>query len=243
MILYLIIKYNYKIFWTLLPFSMLFSFLCMQSPSAFINLLIIIYLIFHFFKKKDYKNYKYFLLSSLTCLLLLMIYFYFTEVPISNFIYQYILFPLSISADRIAGNEGAFVKLNSKFTFKSIIGDFKFIHSILIIYIYTSLRNLNFLTENNYKLNFEIFIIIIFFSFIIIFSQLVTANQIYIFCLIPILAGLTHMNIAENTKKNNLIKILLILIVFISSFDISGCGADEGVFKGGMYGIFFGVCF
>ena len=218
MILYLIIKYNYKIFWTLLPFSMLFSFLCMQSPSAFINLLIIIYLIFHFFKKKDYKNYKYFLLSSLTCLLLLTIYFYFTEVPISNFIYQYILFPLSISADRIAGSEGAFVKLNSKFTFKSIIGDFKFIHSILIIYIYTSLRNSNFLTENNYKLNFEIFIIIIFFSFIIIFSQLVTANQIYIFCLIPILAGLTHMNIVENTKKNNLIKILLILIVFISSF-------------------------
>ena len=217
MILYLIIKFDYKVFWICLPISMLISFLCMQTPSSYINLLIIVYLVFHFFKKREYNNYKFFLIGTFISLLIIFFYFYFSRVPITNFIYQYILFPLSIGGDRIVGNEGAFVALSSKLTFKSIISDFKFIYFIILIFTYITLKNFKFFKKKRRSKIFEIFIILISFLFIIIFNQLITANQIYIFCLIPILAGITHIFIIEGQRKNKLISFLLVFLVIISS--------------------------
>ncbi len=216
LILYSIIEFNKKFLWFCLPISMVLSFLCMQAPSGYVNLLIIFYLIYHLINKKDYVNYKYFLSGSLACIISLIFYFLFFEIPIYNFIYQYILFPISIGGDRLIGNNGAFITLNSKMTFKSIFLDFKFIYFTLLIFIYVFFKNYKLLTSNILKKNLEILIIVIFFSLILIFNQMITANQIYIFCIIPILGGITHLHIAKFDNKNKLIKILLIFIVIVS---------------------------
>lgn len=213
MVLYLIIKYNYKIFWFSLPILMLLSFLCMQTPSSYVNLLIIIYLFYHFIKKRDFKNYNFFFLGIFVSIIIIFLYFYFSGVTVSNFLNQYILFPLSIGGNRILGNDGAFVTLSSKLSLKSIVGDFKFIYFTLIIFTYVLFENHRNLKKEN---NFEIFFIFVFFSLILIFNQLITANQIYIFCLIPILAGISNIYIMKDLKKKTLIPFVLVLIVSIS---------------------------
>ena len=214
MVLYLILEYNYKIFWFTLPIIMLLSFLSMQTPSSYVNLLIIIYLIFHFIKKRDLENYKFFFLGIFVSLIIMLLYFYFSGVTVSNFLNQYILFPLSIGGNRISSSDGAFVTLNSKLSFKSLVSDFKFIYFTLIIFIYVLFKNYQKFKK---KINIEIFFIFTLFLLILIFNQLITANQIYIFCLIPILAGITNIYVMKDFKNKTLISFLLVLIVSISS--------------------------
>ena len=54
-------------------------------------------------------------------------------------------------------------------------------------------------------------------TFFYVFNQLVTANQIYIFSLIPILAAILQCNI-EKKKLSNYFKIFIVLLVcFVTS--------------------------
>lgn len=217
--IYLILKKNNKFLWISLPLCMLTSFLCMQTPSAYVNVLIIIFLIYYFLKNKNYGNLKYFFLGSLISIFILIFYFYYSKVPIDNFLYQYILFPLSIGLDRLASSEGAFVTLKSKFSLKSVIFDFKLIYLVLLIFTFSVFSNLKSKKTKAEDKTILIFIVVTSFTLIIIFNQLVTANQIYIFSLIPILAALTNIEIIEGNKKNiTITKIFLIIIVSFSSY-------------------------
>ena len=57
MCLIMIIESNHKYYWIYLPVLMLVSFLCMQTPSAYVNLIVLIYLLYHCFKYKEFKQY------------------------------------------------------------------------------------------------------------------------------------------------------------------------------------------
>ena len=81
--------------------------------------------------------------------------------------------------------------------------------------------NFNLFSIKNLKKNKELINII---NFTIIlctlaffFNQLITANQIYIFSLIPILAAILHFNL-KNLKKKNLQNKLCYLIIFLVIF-------------------------
>mgnify|MGYP007000400125 len=114
-----------------------------------------------------------------------------TQTPIINFIYQYILFPLTIGEGRITSKEIAYISLIDQINFKRLIGEFKFIHIFFIPLIYLTLKNIK---KNNRDLNI-LNLTIIFSVFAFFFNQLITANQIYIFSLIPILAAVLHINL------------------------------------------------
>ena len=130
-----------------------------------------------------------------------IIFLLFTNTPFTNFLYQYILFPLTIGEGRISNSEMAYVSLVDQINFKRLLGDFKLIHIFLITLIYLTLKS--FRSKRKIITLTNITVIASVFAFL--FNQLITANQIYIFSLIPIIAAVIQINIKElnNTNSNS----------------------------------------
>lgn len=202
------IKKKNKFLWFLLPYTCLFAFLSMQTPTAYILLILIFFIIFDFLRDKEFKNLKFFIFGSTSSILLFVFFLYITQTPIINFIYQYILFPLTIGEGRITSKEIAYIGLIDQMNLKRLIGEFKFIHFFFIPLIFFTFKNIK---KNNRDLNI-LNLIIIFSVFAFFFNQLITANQIYIFSLIPILAAVLHINL-NNLKINP--KIFYVIIFFL----------------------------
>ena len=221
LIFYLAVIKEKKKYWFILPFIMLFSFLSMQLPSGLINLLIIIFLIIFFLITKN-KNLIFFLAGSIVSLFILFLYFIITKVSIYDFITQMILFPLDVGLGRIAGDKGAFesAKLTNKLTFRGTFGHFKFI--FFFIFANATLILINF-KKNRKNLHVKkkilINILVLLCSLSFLFHQLITANQTFIFCLIPILGGLFILQVDEhvNLKLRNKIKFFVIILVAFST--------------------------
>ena len=129
------IKYKKKLLWFFLPFLCFFSFLSMQTPSSYILIILFFIIIFYLYTYRDYKNFKIFLIGCFSSLIIFLFFLFITETPIINFIYQYILFPLTIGEGRLSSSDSAYVSLIDQFNFKRIFGDFT-IHFFLIPNIY-----------------------------------------------------------------------------------------------------------
>ena len=208
----LAIKNKNKITWFLFPFICYFSFFSMQTPSSYVLLILLLSLIYYFLSTKDFESFKIFLAGSLSATLIFVFFLYITNTPFINFIYQYILFPLSIGEGRISSSTTAYVSFLDQINFKRLVGDFKFIHLILLPLIFLSFKNFR---KKNKIINYLncIFIISV---FAFLFNQLITANQIYIFSLIPILGALLHLNI-ELSKVNGKVVFLLFFVVLFAT--------------------------
>ncbi len=220
LVFYLAVTKEEKKYWFALPLIMLFSFLSMQLPSGLINLLIIIFLIIFLIKEKN-KNFIFFLAGSLASLAILLLYFAITKVSINEFVTQIILFPLDVGLGRITSEQGAFenAKITNKLTLRGTLGHFKFIFffmfaNAILIFIHIQKKRKNLFKK---KISINIFILLCTISFL--FHQLITANQTFIFCLIPILGGLFFLQIDEfiDLKLRNKIKFLVIILVAFST--------------------------
>jgi len=213
----LAIKTKHNLYWFLLPITMVLAFLSQQVPSSYINLIIIILAIAHFINKVNRKNFYYFVFGSLLILSLISAHFAIFQIQLKDFIVQYILFPLTVGGERIAGDEKAFVSLGGKLTFRGIFGHFKFIHVFNFSLIYITFLNYFesklTLTKEEIIINF----ILILSTIAFIFHQLITANQTFIFSLIPILAGFVHLYLQKYYSKNKVIQFVVILMVIFSS--------------------------
>ena len=197
--------------WFILPFFFLLSFFSMQTPSVYIIISLLFFSFFFFIKSKKIKNFQFFLIGILSSLFLFIIFLFLTKTPLKNLIYQYFLFPLTIGEGRWASDATAYTRLSDQLNFKRIIGDFKFIH---IFYFPLILLTINLFFKKNKKL-FFMNLVILTACFFFIINQLMQANQIYIFSLIPLLASVLHINIKE--VKNNKKFLILIFCVLIFS--------------------------
>ena len=206
------IKKKNKFLWFVFPFICLFAFLSMQTPTVYILIILMILTIFHFVNSKEFNNLKFFLLGGTLSILFLFLFLILTKTPIINFIYQYILFPITIGEGRITSKDIAYISLLDQLNLKRLFGEFKFIHIFLIPLIFLSFKTIKKKKRNIDYLNFTI----IFSSFAFFFNQLITANQIYIFSLIPILAAVVHINL-NNLKVNPKIFYLLIFIILFAT--------------------------
>ena len=221
LVFYLGVEKEDKIYWILLPVLMTLSFLSMQLPSGLINFFIILYLIIYFINF-DSSNLKYFIFGVSLTLIFFFLYILATKVNINDFFEQLIFFPLSIGEGRILNAENAFegAKLANKFTFRGILGHFKFIN----IFVFFNILFMFLHIKNNQK-KFKLDKIILLNSFILlcsisfIFHQLITANQTFIFSLIPILCGLSIILIKKTKPKINtkFFNILFVLILIFST--------------------------
>ena len=171
----------------LLPFVMVVAFLSMQNPSTLINFVIIIFISIFFIKKKDKNEIYLFLVGSLTVIFFLLLFFFLKKIPINNFFQQYFLFPLTMGEYRISGSEMAHISLLERFTFRNIIGHFKFINFFLVILFFLTIRDLikRNITFENLIINLSLFFV----GVLLIFNQLITSNQTYIFSFIPFVAA------------------------------------------------------
>lgn len=215
----LAIKTKSNLAWFFLPVSMVISFLCMQTPSAYINIILIIFSLVYFFLKFNLKNILFFVLGSVFIFLFFVFFLYIFEIPFINFIQQYLLFPLTIGENRVAGNEMAHISLAGRFTLRNVLGHFKFINFFLILIIV--LTFLNYSKKFRNYLNKEEIIInlVLFFAGIgFIFHQLITSNQTFIFSLIPFLAGFTHIILRKIFLDKKILNLLVIFLVIFTTF-------------------------
>ena len=218
-VFYLAIEKEKKIYWIILPNIMLLSFLSMQLPSGLINLLIIFFAIVYFFKFNNYY-FKFFIMGSFLSLTAVILYFVTLKISLSDFFDQLIFFPFTIGEGRILNEIDAFAgaKLVNKFTFRGVIGHFKFLNIFIIMFVFSIIFHIR---KNQTRFNFDkiillnVFVLLCILSFM--FHQLITANQTFIFSLIPILCGLLIV-LLKKIRPDSDYKIRNILLISIVLF-------------------------
>ena len=217
MLLCVSIKTESRFLWFLLPITMVFAFLSMHVPSSYINLVIIFSILIYFILNYNYSIIVSFLLGSFSVLTITILFFIYFDIPFINFIQQYILFPISVGDYRLSNPDYAF-SLGANLTFRRIIGHFKFIH----IFLFFIIGSLIFILTNKEKFfdkkkDLIIYLSIVAATVLFIFHQLITANQTFIFSIIPILAGISHLLLTKYISKKNIYKFIIILLVTFST--------------------------
>lgn len=220
LIFYLAVDNNNKKLWFLLPIFMFMSFFSMQLPAGLINIILIIFSILYFLKI-DKKNLIYFLYGTFFSLTILIFYFHILKINFNDFLTQIILFPLDIGGGRISGSEEAFASANffKRLTLRGTLGHFKFINLFIFINLFVIIKI--FIEEKKIFLSKRIILdLVIFFSALsFIFHQIITANQTFIFSLIPFLCGLTIIQVKKlNIINNFIIKLLFVCVIIFASF-------------------------
>jgi len=126
-----------------------------------------------------------------------------------SFLEQYILFPLSLGESRL--------EFLLPLEFKRIILRFKLIHLSLLLLVIISIKKIiqdyKYLKHND----FLIVLTLVSSTFALIAHQLMTINGIFIFFLIPILAGFSHIYYLKYFKNKNYILYALIILSIIST--------------------------
>jgi len=208
--LILAIKTEKKLYWLLLPFLLGFAFFSKQVPSSYVAISFILILSIYTVINEKYFWIKYIFISSSIFILIIFLFGKNQGIELSAFLDQYIFYPQSIGSDRFH----RFV-----FTFSGVVGHFKFIYIALIPLIYINFKKI--IINKNYFLekDFYYFLILILFTFSLIFHQILTRNQTFIFFLIPILFAYSHVSIS--LSRHNLTNMLNIFLVLICIFAVT----------------------
>ena len=173
--LFLGIFFKKNFFWFITPLLIVFAFFSKQIPAAYIGILFGVVIFYYFFVEKSMskKNFLYLCAGFLFSVLLISSVFLINEIPIKNFLTQYIYYPLSLGEKR-------FSDLN--LDYGNFFGQFKFIFFSLIPLVVSLIIIINKKENKLFKnKNFVIGIIFIFLVLIFIYFQLMTLNQILIF--------------------------------------------------------------
>ena len=195
---------NRERFWFVSALFLTFSFFSKQIPSVYLFLLLfLILLVKLIFIKKD-NSIIYFIIGSATGTAIFFVIFLFFQIPLKEFLIQYIYYPNSIGESRTK---------NLNLDFKNSIMQFKFIYIALLPMI----SGLLALKKKEIKFNNKIDLLVLLMAsgsiFIFIFTQLLTKNQVLIFFLIPWTLGLSHYYLLKYYNKKFNIYILMFLLI------------------------------
>jgi hypothetical protein len=194
-----------NIYWVISPWLFGFSFLTKQVPASYLIILCTLILLVYFYLKKDIKIILYLFFS--TFLFLIFCFFFIQALNLNNIYVQYFMYPQTIGAERLANLKN--IKIIS------FLNHYKF---ILIPLITLSFLNISAILKKKYlynKNNFFIFLLIFSYSLILIFHQILTKNQIYIYFLIPLLFAFLNIFFLKNKKKLNLFLLIITVILTI----------------------------
>ena len=183
------------------------SFFSKQIPSAYILLSQILILLFYIYacNKKNYKPLINYLMIIFLSFIFILVFFFINDIPIKNFIVQYILYPASIGSERTS---------ELSFTFNKIIGQFKFIYlsllpilGVILILLRKKIKNIEITRD------LIILISTIIVSLIFIYCQMITRNQILIFFLIPYYLAISQIYTTKYWNRKSVLPIILILLL------------------------------
>ena len=124
-------------------FISLCVFFCISfdaNPNSYILIILLCFIIYYFLKERDFKNLKFFFIWRYYKYFTIFLFLLSTKTPLINFIYQYILFPITIGEGRISSEETAYIGLLDQLNLKRILSEFKFIHFLLFPLIFLSLK-------------------------------------------------------------------------------------------------------
>ena len=201
----LALKTNLKIYWFFLPIILLTSFLTKQTPTGHFFLIIAFLSLLYFIFNFDIKKIIYGIFGSLAIIIFFLVIGLLSNISFETFVYQYILFPLSIGEIR-------FDHFLFPLEFSRIFIRFKLIHLSTLILLIISIKSI----INNYKYlkNNEFFIslALIASSYALIMHQLMTINGMFIFFIIPILTGFSHIYFLKYYKNKKYILSMLIIL-------------------------------
>ncbi len=196
---------NYFI-WCLIPIILAFAFLSKQVPAFYFLLIFILIFIYHFLlnlNKNTIKLLLVLLTSSVSTLIIFILFLNIFSIEISDFFDQYILYPKSIGANRY---------FNLEYDFQNTILNFKFIYLVFLVYSYIVLKSL-FKDRKFYNdLKFKIYLISLFTFIALVHHTLLTKNQIIIFFLIPLFSGLVHVHVNKELKFKKYLSLFLIIL-------------------------------
>ena len=208
--LILAIKSEKKVYWILLPIFFGFAFLSKQTPAAYIFLFIILILTIFSVTKKEFYWIKYTFLSSVLFIIILLLHGMILRIDLSLFLDQYFFYPQIIGAERIK---------NFDFTFRGVLDHFKFIYISILPLFYINLKNIYLVKNYFQQKDFYYFLILFLFSFSLIFHQLLTKNQTFIFFLIPILMAFSQISlVSQKSKFSDFIFFTMILICLFATY-------------------------
>ena len=199
------LKTKSNFFWFLIPVFLGLGFLSKQTPAAYIGLIIAFFSSIYFINNFNIKKILLFIIGSIFIFACFIVFLFINEISLLSFYEQYILFPLNIGENR-------FQNFLFPLEFKRLILRFKLIHLSQLILIIIIFKNIS--KNIKYFKTEEILILssIITTSLALILHQLVTLNQKFIFFIIPILLGFSHIYFIKNFANKIYIIYLLIFL-------------------------------
>lgn len=203
-------KNNKYYYFSFIPFLLLIAFLSKPVPAAYVTLLILSLLFIDFLIKRKTNKIISFFSGGIISLLIFLFFLKVEGISLDNFLTQYIYYSQEIGKSRLT---------NLRFDFLGVLDEFKLlllsiIPLLVLLAKKFSEEGTKFLKKEEFFSLFSFFLL----SIILIFYQLLTRNQTFIFFLIPILVCLS--NELWNRKKTYfIIAILFTLFVTIKFHD------------------------
>ena len=198
----LALKKNKNFYWILMPIFIGLSFFSKQVPSGYLVLPLGLITVFYSIVKKDLNPIIYAFVGSLVFVFIVILIGAIQEISLNEFLIQYIYYPPTFGGNRLN---------NFSFTFNSVIVQYKFIYFALVPLIFLNIYNL--IINKNYikEKKFFIFLVILFYSLSLIFHQMLTKNQIFIYFLCPLLLAFLKIYLSEDIVKFKTVSFLTIL--------------------------------
>ena len=199
----LAIKLNKNIYWFFIPIWLFLAFFTKQAPTGYIGVLIIVISSFYIINNLKKEIFIYGSLGVLISVGVLFWYIFSREISLDSIITQYFLYPMSLGETRL---EWLLPIDIQRFVIRH-----KLIYFALSVPIYLLIKNI--FKDITFFLKNENLIFLLLLGTLIIFiaHQLMTINGLYIFFLIPVFAGFSHIYSKNFEKKNNFINFFLIL--------------------------------
>ncbi len=185
------------------------SFLSKQVPTAYVIISQGAVLLYFFLKTKKVNVIKIISFSLIFFSIFFLLFLIFLKIDLKLFYTQYIDYPRTIGFDRYD---------NFEKSFEIFFNQYKFLFLPIILILIIKIKKFK-----NKKFVFSlkeiiVFMILIMFSMSLLFHQIMTRNQIFIYFLIPILLGFLDSEIkTSNIKYNKYFSITLIIFtIFIT---------------------------
>ena len=193
--------YKNNLFLFLVPLFIVLGFLIKQTPTIYGAFSIL--LLTGIFLLQNQNQVKRFFFSyffgTLFSLLFLYLFFLFTNIPISNFIIQYLNF---------ASTVGTFRMETWSFDLLGFLHQYKFIIIPAAYLVFLTYKQFN--KDKNFILSLSV----IFLTLILLFHQILTLNENYIFFLIAIITSTIHLNTQFYKNKKKFFYILLLFYLY-----------------------------
>ncbi len=195
-------------YWYVTPILLGFAFMTKQAPTVYVIILISLISLIYFIKEKNISNFTFAILGTVSFLVVLTTLLYLGEINFNDFFYQYYLYPKSLGETRF--------EWLYPLEFSRIIWRYKLLYLSIGILIYILIK----FSMTKIKIDFSDLITIfgvIFFCLLAIMHQLMTINAIFIYCLIPIFCGFSHIYVKKYFNQKKFLNNFLIILTLSST--------------------------